>query len=134
MFKFTKNNNASLIQSAVSLRVYECAPYNIYRLLRKKKNRIILVIEAFGGAEIVKSRKKRTKKVLFHQENAPRHESLITMIKLHELYFELLLYPPYLQNLALGDYYRFTNLKKIFNSLPKLSPILRLPSTVGHPV
>ena len=37
----------------------------------------------------------KKKKVLFHQDNAPCHKLIATMAKLHELYFELLPYPPY---------------------------------------
>jgi [histone H3]-lysine36 N-dimethyltransferase SETMAR len=42
----------------------------------------------------------KKKKVLFHQDNAPVHESIKTTAKLHELGYELLLYPPYSPDLA----------------------------------
>ena len=35
------------------------------------------------------------KKVLFHQDNAPCHKSMKTMVKLYESSFELLPHPPY---------------------------------------
>ena len=41
------------------------------------------------------------KKVLFHQDNAPCHKSMKTMLKLNELSFELLPHPPYSLDLAL---------------------------------
>ena len=53
------------------------------------------------------------KKVLFHQENAPWHKSIKTMIKLNELSFELLPHPPYSPDLAPSDYWLFSDLKKI---------------------
>lgn len=52
------------------------------------------------------------KKVLFHQDNAPAHTSMITMAKLNELKYELLPHPPYSPDLAPSDYYLFPNLKR----------------------
>ena len=40
------------------------------------------------------------KKVLFHKDNAPCHNSMKTMVKLNELSFELFLHPPYSPDLA----------------------------------
>ena len=42
-------------------------------------------------------------KILFHQDDAPCHKSIVTMVKLHELHFELLLHPPYPPDLAPSD-------------------------------
>ena len=53
------------------------------------------------------------KKVLFHQDNAPCHKSMETMVKLNELSFELLPHPPHSPNLASSDYWLFSDLKKI---------------------
>ena len=39
-------------------------------------------------------------KVLFHQDNAPCHKSMKTMVKLNELSFELLTHPLYSPDLA----------------------------------
>ena len=47
----------------------------------------------------------------FH--NAPCHKSIATMAKFHELYFELLPYPPYFLDLAPSDYYPFADLKSM---------------------
>ena len=55
----------------------------------------------------------KKKKVLFHQDNAPCHKSLVTMAKLNELSFELFPHPLYSPDLALGDYYLFADLKKM---------------------
>ena len=55
----------------------------------------------------------KKKKVLFHQDNAPRHKSLATMAKLNEVSFELLPHPPYSPDLAPSDYYLFADLKKM---------------------
>lgn len=52
------------------------------------------------------------KKILFHQDNAPAHKSVVAMAKLHELRFEVLNHPPYSPDLAPSDYYLFPNLKK----------------------
>ena len=55
------------------------------------------------------------KKVLFHQDNAPCHKSMKTMIKLNELCFELLPHPPYYSDLALIGYWLFADLKKMLH-------------------
>jgi len=52
------------------------------------------------------------KKVLFHQDNAPVHTSVIAMAKINELKFELLPHAPYSPDLASSDYFLFPNLKK----------------------
>ena len=44
------------------------------------------------------------KKVLFHQNNAPCHKSIKTMVELNELSFELLPHPPYSPDLSPSDY------------------------------
>lgn len=53
------------------------------------------------------------KKTLFHQDNAPCHKSMITMVKLHELHIEMLPHPPYTPYLAPSDYWLFADLKKM---------------------
>lgn len=57
----------------------------------------------------------KKKKVLFHQDNAPCHKSMNTMVKLHDLHFELLPHPPYSPDLAPSDFYLFANLKKMLS-------------------
>ncbi|XP_070851358.1 histone-lysine N-methyltransferase SETMAR-like [Drosophila suzukii] len=52
------------------------------------------------------------KKPLFHQDNAPCHKSMATMVKLSELRFELLPHPPYSPDMAPSDYWLFSYLKK----------------------
>ena len=52
-------------------------------------------------------------KMLFHHDNAQCHKSITTMARLHELHFELLLYPPYSPDLAPSDYWLFTDLKRM---------------------
>ena len=52
-------------------------------------------------------------KVLFRQDNALCHKSMKTIVKLNELSFELLLHPPYSQDLAPSDYWLFIDLKKM---------------------
>ena len=53
------------------------------------------------------------KKVLFHQDNAPCHKSMKTMVKLNALGFELLPHLPYSSDLALSDHWLFADLKKM---------------------
>ena len=53
------------------------------------------------------------KKVLFHQNNAPCHKSMKTMVKLNELSFELLPHPPSSPDIAPSDYWLFADLKKM---------------------
>ena len=53
------------------------------------------------------------KKVLFHQDNAPCHKSMKTMVKLNELRFELLFHPPYSPELTPSDYWLFSDLKRM---------------------
>ena len=50
--------------------------------------------------------------MLFHQENAPAHTSLIAMAKINELRFQLLFHPPYSPDLAPCVYRLLPNLKK----------------------
>ena len=47
----------------------------------------------------------KKKQMLFHQDNAPCHKSIVIMAKLHELYFELLPHQPYSPDLAPSVYY-----------------------------
>ena len=52
------------------------------------------------------------KKVVFHQDNAPVHPSVITMAKINELKFKLLPHAPYSPDLASSDYFLFSSLKE----------------------
>lgn len=52
------------------------------------------------------------KKILFHQDNAPCHKSVIAMEKINELGFELVPHAPYSPDLAPSDFSLFPNLKK----------------------
>ena len=51
--------------------------------------------------------------VLFHQDNAPSHKSIVTMAKLQELQFELLPHPPYSPDLAPINYWLFADPKRM---------------------
>ena len=42
----------------------------------------------------------KKKNVLFHQDDVPCHKSIAMMVKLHELHFKLILYPPYSPDLT----------------------------------
>ncbi|GFV43189.1 mariner Mos1 transposase [Trichonephila clavipes] len=51
------------------------------------------------------------KKILFHQDNAPSHTSVVAMVKIYEIRFELLDHPPYSPDLAPSDFFLFLHLK-----------------------
>jgi histone-lysine N-methyltransferase SETMAR len=51
------------------------------------------------------------KKVVFHQDNAPAHKSVLAMGKLMDLHYELLEHPPYSPNLTPSDFSLFPKLK-----------------------
>ena len=63
--------------------------------------------------EIKKKRPHLAKeKVLFHQDNAPVHTSVIAMAKINESKSKLLSHGPYSPDLAPLDYFLFPNLEK----------------------
>lgn len=51
------------------------------------------------------------KKIIFHQDNARPHTSIVAMAKIHELRYDLLHHPPYSPDLAPSDYHLFPKLK-----------------------
>ena len=51
------------------------------------------------------------KKIIFHQDNAPAHKSVLAMGKLRDLHYELLEHPPYSPDLAPSDFCLFPKLK-----------------------
>jgi histone-lysine N-methyltransferase SETMAR len=51
------------------------------------------------------------KKIIFHQDNAPAHKSVLAMEKLRDLHYELLEHPPYSPDLAPSDFYLFPKFK-----------------------
>lgn len=51
------------------------------------------------------------KKIIFHQDNAPAHKSVLAMGKLRDLKYELLEHPPYSPDLAPSDFHLFPKLK-----------------------
>ena len=55
------------------------------------------------------------KVVIFHQDNARPHTSLVTRQKLRELDWELLIPPPYSPDLASSDYHLFRSLQNSLN-------------------
>ena len=52
------------------------------------------------------------KGVLFHQDNAPAHKSVVAMAVVRDCGFELVDHPPYSHDLAPSDYFLFPNMKK----------------------
>ena len=59
-----------------------------------------------------KRRGKLSKGLLFHQDNAPAHRSVITMAAINDCDFELIQHPPYSSDLAPSDFHLFPKLKK----------------------
>ena len=62
------------------------------------------------------------KRTIFHQDDARQHVSLMTMQKLLQLGWEVLIHPPYPSNIAPSDFHLFQSLQnslngKNFNSL-----------------
>jgi len=53
----------------------------------------------------------KRKKIIFHQDNAPAHKSVLAMEKLRDLHYELLEHPPYSPDLAPSDFCLFPKLK-----------------------
>jgi len=51
------------------------------------------------------------KKIIFHQDIAPAHESVLAMGKLRDLHYELLEHPPFSPDLAPSDFCLFRKLK-----------------------
>jgi len=54
------------------------------------------------------------KKIIFHQDDAPAHKSVLAIGKLRDLHYELLEYPPYSPDLAPSDFCLFPKLKLFF--------------------
>ena len=59
----------------------------------------------------IKCRGKLTKGVLFHQDNAPVHKSVIAMAAIHDCGFKSIAHPPYSPDLAPSDFHQFPKLK-----------------------
>jgi histone-lysine N-methyltransferase SETMAR len=51
------------------------------------------------------------RKIIFHQDNAPAHKSVLAMGKLRDLLYELLEHSPYSPDLASSDFNLFPKLK-----------------------
>ena len=58
-----------------------------------------------------KTRFAKEKKIIFHQDNAPAHKSVLAMGKLRDLHYKLLEHPPYSPDLAPSDFYLFPKFK-----------------------
>ena len=53
-----------------------------------------------------------TKGILFHQDNAPVHESVVVMSAIHDCDFELTDHPPYSPDLVRQTFNLFPKIKK----------------------
>jgi len=54
----------------------------------------------------------KKKKIIFHDDNAPSHTSVVAVTKKYELGYKSLPHPPYSLDLAPSYYYLFPNLKR----------------------
>jgi transposase len=54
---------------------------------------------------------RKSKKIIFHQDNTPAHKSVLAMGKLMDLHHELLEYPPFSPDLAPSDFCLIPKLK-----------------------
>ena len=63
----------------------------------------------------IKRRGKLTKGVLFHQDNAPVHKSVIAMAAIHDYGFKLVEHPPYSPDLAPSVFHLFPKLKTVIS-------------------
>ena len=55
---------------------------------------------------------KLTKGILFHQDHAPAHNSVVAMTAVRDCGFELFDHPPYFPDLAPSDYFLFPQYEK----------------------
>jgi hypothetical protein len=51
------------------------------------------------------------KKIVFHEDSAPTHKSVLAMGKLRDMHYELLEHPPCFPDLAPSDFCLFSKLK-----------------------
>jgi len=61
--------------------------------------------------EKICEKKPGLQKIIFHQDNAPAHKSVLAMGKLRDLHYEFLEHPPYSPDLAPSDFSLFPKLK-----------------------
>ena len=67
--------------------------------------------DAITGKKKIKRRRKPTEGVLFHQDNALVHKSVIAVAAIHDCGFKLIEHPPYSPDLAPSDFHLFPKLK-----------------------
>ena len=69
---------------------------------------------------------KRTKRVLFHQDNSPANKIVAAMAALRDCGFELVDHPPCSPDLALSDYFMFPNMEENTWLGSSIGPMRRL--------
>ncbi|GFU63215.1 histone-lysine N-methyltransferase SETMAR [Trichonephila clavipes] len=69
------------------------------------------------------------KGVVFHQDNARPHTSLVTRQKLLQLEWDTMPHPPYSPDLAPSDYYLFRSLQNFLDVKSRITPELPPPRT-----
>ena len=63
------------------------------------------------------------KRVLFHQDNAPAHMSVVAMAAVHDFGLDLVDHPPYSSGLAPSYYVLFPNMS-VFQAVHEISLVL----------
>ncbi|GFU87693.1 putative DD34D transposase [Trichonephila clavipes] len=51
--------------------------------------------------------------VVFHRDNTTPHTSVVTRLKLRQLGWVVLMYPPYSPDVAPNDYFKFSRIAKV---------------------
>ncbi|UYV66979.1 K02A2.6-like, partial [Cordylochernes scorpioides] len=77
-----------------------------------------------------KRRGKLSRKIVFHQDNAPSHRSLQAMAAIYDSGFELLPHAPYLPDLSPSDFHLFPHLKNSLSGIHFRSDEEEVPSTM----
>lgn len=114
-FKAAKGTTVD--RKVYGLLILGCARYFIHWLPREKKtiNSVYYtsLLERLNEEIKKKRAQKPEEKGLFHEDNSPRHKSMITIVKFYELKLEILTHPPYPLDLAPSDYYLIVDHKRM---------------------
>ena len=110
-----KGKDCSIGWEGYGLGFLGCRWYSADRLSPKRTNNqwyiLCFTSDATTGKKLEISALKLTESVLFHQDNAPVHKSVIAMAAIHDCGFKLNEHPPYSPDLAPSDLDLFLKLK-----------------------
>ncbi|UYV60689.1 K02A2.6-like [Cordylochernes scorpioides] len=80
-------------------------------------NYYAILVKQLREAIKEKRRGKLSRKIVYHQDNAPSHRSLQAMAAIYDSGFKLLPHAPYSPDLALSDFHLFPHLKKSLSAI-----------------